>query len=156
METKTEYDVALSVPKPSEIKVNGSSPTLAELKEYRDAWIQEARSIGKIDDLLGAAKILCTGMHGNKRYRHKWKGGEIELIYYLRSDLSPQAILYVEEVQGGKRLARIHETKIMKDIDFWVPGPWVSQIKFLAGHADKKMAEISKRKSKRDREELLS
>lgn len=153
METKTKYAVDIKIPRPHEIEVSPDSPTLQELKEYRDAWLQEAVDAEKTKDLITAAKTLCGRSYDTKRYVHKWKSGQITLIYHVTSPHSPQHVVYVEN--GEKRVALIHEVQAMPGIDFWIPGDWVGQIKHLVGIAEEKMISISKDKAARERQELI-
>ena len=153
METKPDYKIDLKIPRPHEIQVNEDSPTLDELKEYRDAWLQEAVDAEKTKDLITAAKTLCGRSFATKRYIHKWKSGQITLIYHVTSEHSPQHVVYVEN--GEKTVALIHEFQAMPGIDFWIPGDWVGQIKYLVGAAEEKMISISKEKAAVERQEML-
>ncbi len=153
MEAKTEYKI--SAPAPGDIQVTADTPTLAELKEYRAAWLAKAVADLKTVDLIRVAGILCGRSYYDKRYTHKWARGEITMIYHVTSNHSPQSVVHVEDVKSGKTVAVIHTVRPELDADFWIPGLWVGQIKHLMGLADKKEIEIGKIKRKRERIELI-
>ena len=55
-EKKADYKT--KIPRPEEIKVTKTKPTIDELKEYRAAWLKEAEDNGTIDDLFLIVKTF--------------------------------------------------------------------------------------------------
>ncbi len=149
---------SIIIPRPEQIEVTVNYPSLEELKQYRDSWLMEAKDNGKLEDLQSLTKILCGGKESWVFYRHEWKRGNMTLAYSRRLYHKINVILGADEnnVFGtGERVATVTGNRFVREDDFWIPGPWVGQIKHLMGKADQKTIDIMKENSNNEREALL-
>lgn len=76
---KADFEKYGKAPKPEEIKILDTTPTVEELKYYRDSWYADARTAGIPEILFDAGELWAEKptRHPNKKWISYWERREI-------------------------------------------------------------------------------
>ena len=116
-------ELKVKIPRPSDIKITASKPSLEELKDYRDAWLEEGETNGIVNELFKVVKTL--GVRGDQVHRgwepmirYGFSGGENDYVILYKTYFYHVGNLDYGRETIWERLLLVENGEFMKEIEF--------------------------------------